>query len=91
MGERRAGLVLGPGRDLEVDQRQPAVRVEQDVVRVQVAEDDAALVQLPDGLLDLGDHRGRPLGVLGLVGLGRVRVRQRIAPYQLALQRTPSR
>ncbi len=48
MGERRAGLLLGQRGDLEVDQDEPVVDAEQHVVRMQVAEDHAAAVQLSD-------------------------------------------
>jgi hypothetical protein len=87
IGQRGAAVVGPVPRHLEVDQHQAAVRPDQHVGRMEVADDDAALVDGRDGPLQPADHVEHPLGVGGqAVGLDLVG-REGVAQDDLARQR----
>ena len=73
--------------DLEVDERDPVVRADHDVEQVQVAVDEAALVDGPDDLFDLPVDVQRPPRVGGPVGVGGVGVDERVPVDQDLVQR----
>lgn len=86
VAERDADLLTRPARDLEVDERDAAVRAGQEVVRVQVVDGDATLVYPLDRVLDGRAHLKRPPRVLGDVLLGGALGHQRVLADQLAAQ-----
>ena len=86
VAQGRPSLLADVRCDLEVDQHDRAVGPDENVVRVEIAEHDTALMDSVDGVLDAGDDVDGPRGVLGERGLVGIPVHERVPLHEQRVQ-----